>query len=144
MKIWAKYLTIGWSVVSVGIVIVSFQIIKDSYLEEDYEVMMVYKVPEKVAPTDKFPSEWEAVGEWEAVAENLFFGKNVFNTLSITKKEFVDRMKKAKGVTIKSKNKIKDKSIYLLLPLYAFTVWSIPIFVFSLVGLLFSRRNEPK
>jgi hypothetical protein len=138
MKIWAKYLTIGWFIVCVAIVIVSFQLMKSHFVEEDYEVMMVYKVPEKMAATDKFTHDWEAV------AENLFYNKDVFDTISITKKEFVDRMKKAKGVTIESKTKIKDKSVYLLLPLYAFAVWTIPILVFSLVGLLFSRKTEPK
>jgi len=142
MKIWAKYLTIGWSIVTVAIVIVSFQLMKSHFIEEDYEVMMVYKVPEKMPATDKFPHDWEAV------AENLFYNKTdplgllEFNTISITKKQFVDRMKKAKGVTIESKTKIKDKSAYLFLPLYAFGVWAIPILLFSLVGLLFSRRTE--
>ena len=52
MKIWAKYLTIGWSIVTVAIVIVSFQLMKSHFIEEDYEVMMVYKVPEKMPATD--------------------------------------------------------------------------------------------
>lgn len=138
MNIWAKYLTIGWSIVTVAIVIVSFQLMKNQFIEEDYEVMMVYKVPEKMATTDNVPSHWEAV------AENLFYNKDIFDTISITKKEFVERMKKAKGVTIESKNKIKDKSVYLFLPLYAFAVWTVPILVFSLVGLLFSRKAEVK
>lgn len=138
MKIWAKYLTIGWSIVTVAIVIVSFQLMKSHFIEEDYEVMMVYKVPEKMAATDNVP------GHWETISENLFYNKDVFDTISITKKEFIDRMKKAKGVTIESKTKIKDKSVYLFLPLYAFAVWTIPIVVFSLVGLLFSRKAEGK
>jgi hypothetical protein len=138
MKLWAKYLIIGWSIVTVAIVIVSFQLMKSHFIEEDYEIMMVYKEPEKMPASDNGP------GHWEAVAENLFFNKDVFDTIAITKKEFVDRMKKAKGVTIDSKTTIKDKSVYLFLPLYTFLVWTIPILVFSLVGFLFSRKAEDK
>jgi hypothetical protein len=131
MKIWAKYLIIGWSIVTVGIIIVSFQLMKNHFIEETYEVWVVYK-------------DLEEAGDLELIAQDLFYNKDVFDTLnpSITKKEFVERMKKAKRITIESKNKIKDKSIYLFLPLYAFAVWMIPILVFSLIGLLFSRKAE--
>lgn len=138
MKSWTKYLIIGWSIVSVGIIIVSFQLMKNDFIQEDYEIMMIYKTPEKIPPTEKFPNEWEVL------AEDLFYGKDVFDTLSITKKQFADRMKKAKGVTIESKNKVKDKSVYVFLPLYAFAVWAIPILVFSLLGILFYRKGEAK
>jgi hypothetical protein len=143
MKVWAKYLIIGWSVVSAAIIIVSFQIMKSEYIEEDYQVMMVYKVPEK----EKVEG---SAGHWEAVAENLFYTKtdplNLLDYISpvLTKKEFVEKMKKAKGITIESISKIKDKIIYVYLPIYAFAVWMIPILVFSLIGLLFSRKAESK
>ena len=51
-------------------------------------------------------------------------------------------MKKAKGITIRPRTNVKDESIYLFLPLYAFAVWMLPVLVFSLVGLLFSRNDE--
>jgi hypothetical protein len=121
----------------VAIVLVSFQLMKSHFIEEDYEVTTVFKVPEKLPATAN-------MSNWEFVGEDLFSGKDAFDAISITKKEFVDRMKKAKGVTIDSKTKIKDKSVYLYLPLYAFVVWMIPIVVFSLVGLLFSRKTEDK
>lgn len=133
VRIWAKYLIIGWSAVSVAIVIVSFQLMKSQFVEEDYGVTTVYKLPEKTPGTS-----------WELIGESLFHNNDISDSISITKKEFVDRMKKAKGVVIESKTKIKDKTVYLLLPLYAFAVWIIPILVFSLVGLLFSRKTESK
>jgi len=111
---------------------------KSHFIEEDYEVTLVYKTPEKVK------SATNSDKEWEIVAESLFFGKDVFDTISITKKEFIERIKKAKSVTIESKNKVKDTSVYLFFPIYAFIVWSIPVLVFSLIGLLFSRKNETK
>ena len=141
MKIWAKYLIIGWSIVSAAIIIVSFQIMKNDYIEEDYEVMMVYTVPEK----EKIEG---STGHLEAIAADLFYKKTDPLSLldyvapALTKKEFVEKMKKAKGITIESNSKIKDKIIYVYLPIYAFAVWMIPILVFSLMGLLFSRKAE--
>ena len=153
MRTWMKYLIIGWSIVSVGIIIVSFQIMKTDFIQEDYEINMIYKSPEKFVPKSaesivdsalkgKKEKQADFPHEWEVVAESLFYEKDVFDTLSITKKEFTDRMKKAKGVTIESKNKVKDKSVYVFLPLYAFTVWAIPILVFSLLGSLFTKKRE--
>jgi hypothetical protein len=138
MKLWAKYLTIGWSIVCVAIVIVSYQLMKSHFVEEDYEISTVLKVPEKIPSTDKESHNIEMIGEF------LFSGKDVFHTVSITKKEFVEKIKKAKGITIETKTKVKDNSIYLILPLYAFAIWMIPILVFSLVGLLFLTKKEVK
>ena len=138
MKLWAKYLTIGWSIVCVAIVIVSYQLMKSHFVEEDYEITTVLKVPEKIPSTDKESHDIEMIGEF------LFSGKDVFDTVSITKKEFVEKIKKAKGITIETKTKIKDNSIFLILPLYTFAIWMIPILVFSLVGLLFSKKKEVK
>ena len=149
MKIWAKYLIIGWSIVTFAIVIVSYQLTKSWFTE--YEIMAVYKVPEKMATTNNAPG-------WEVVAKDLFYiegdplalmpGSGVempgvgVETTSITKDEFLDKMKKAKGITIRPRTNVKDESIYLFLPLYAFAVWMLPVLVFSLVGLLFSRNDE--
>ena len=136
MKDWTKFLIIGWSIVSVGIIIVSFQIMKEDFIQEDYTIMMLLKTPERFAPTEEFP---------EGIvfdAQNLFHGKDIFDEFSITKKQFVERIKKAKEVTIESKNKIEDKSIYILLPLYAFGVWAIPIIVFALIGILFTKKDR--
>lgn len=143
MKAWMKYLIIGWSIVSVGIVIVSFQLMKLNSIEESHSIMLVYKAPEKPAPTGNVSDGWEVI------AEDLFYNKNGNDLLSpfdptITKKEFVDKMKKAKGITIESKSKVKDNSIYLWFPIYSFLVWGVPILVFSLVGLLFSRKSDSK
>jgi len=135
MKDWIKFLIIGWSIVSLGILIVSFQIMKEDFIQEDYEIMMIYKTPEKIAPTENFPHEWEAV------AENLFYGKDIFDNIAITKKQFVERMKKAKGVTITSKNRIKNRSVYTFLPVYAFGIWALPIIVFSLIGIVFTQKD---
>jgi hypothetical protein len=143
MKGWMKYLIIGWSIVSVGLVIVSFQLAKSDFIKEDYEIMMVLKAPEKAALT---PPPGYILDEPEVIAEKLFPGQKAKDFLdgldpSITKKEFVDKIKKAKGVTIESKTKV-NKAIYMILPIYAFLVWGIPILVFSLVGVIFGRAKK--
>ncbi len=134
MRTWMKYLVIGWSIISVGIIIISFQFMKKDFIEEAYEIYTVYKTPEK----ENSSSNWETIGE------NLFYEKDdhdLFNKF-ISKEEFVERMKKAKGINIYTKNRIKDRSIYVQLPLYAFAVWAIPILVFSLVGSLFTKKHD--
>jgi hypothetical protein len=140
MRTWIKYLIIGWSIVSIVLVIVSFQLAKSDFVKEDYEIMMVLKAPEKAALT---PPPGYILDEPEVIAEKLFPKQKAKDFLhgldpSITKKEFVDKIKKAKGVTIESKTKV-DKAIYVILPIYAFLVWGIPILVFSLVGVIFGR-----
>lgn len=134
MRIWAKYLIIGWSIVSVGIIIVTFQIMKAAFIDEDYEITIAYKTPEKVQATGNTQKEWEIVGE------TLFH--DVFDEISITKKQFIERIQKAKGITIESKHKLNDYKIYIYLPLYAFAVWGVPIVVFTLLGILFSKKKE--
>jgi hypothetical protein len=141
MKTWMKYLVIGWSIASVGIIIVSFQLIKSNVIKEHHTITMVYKTPEKPAAIDKVP-----IG-WEVIAEELFHEKDVFDRLSvldptITKLEFVDKIKKAKGLTIESKRNITDNSIYIFFPIYSFFVWGLPILVFSLIGVIFGREKK--
>jgi|GEM_PF-2599355 hypothetical protein len=136
MKVWIKYLIIGWSIACVGIVIVSFQLMKSHFIEEDYFITATLKEP--VKETLKDGREWTQTGEM------LFGYGDVFNEIALTKKEFVDRMKKAKGITIESKNTVRDNLIYIVLPIYVFTIWAIPILVFSLVGLIFDRGKKPQ
>ena len=138
MKEWIKFLIIGWSIVSVGIIIVSFQMMKEDYIQEDYTIMMLLKTPERFGVSEEDP---EGIFHWNA--ENLFLGeRGIFDENSITKKEFVERMKKAKGVEITSKNYIVDKSIYIFLPIYAFGVWAIPIIVFTLIRVVFTQKDR--
>jgi len=139
MRAWIKYLIIGWSIVSLGIVIVSFQLMKAHYIEEGYEIMMVHK-PTRMQ-LDKIPGEPDKFIEG-TIAESLFNDPNPYRNMSITKEEFVERMKKAKGVTIESKRMVKDKSIYLFFPLYSFIIWGLPILIFSLVGTIFGREKR--
>jgi hypothetical protein len=47
-------------------------------------------------------------------------------------------MKDEKGIIIDKEERV-NKIIYVLLPLYAITIWAIPIFVFSLIGI----SNDP-
>lgn len=138
MRTWMKYLIIGWSIVSVGIVIISFQVMKPDFIQEDYRIDLVFKTPEKVAPNVERITEELFAGKTTLTTEELFSGKDVFDKISITKEEFVDKIKKAKVITLESKTNV-NKDIYMVLPIYSFIIWCIPILVFSLVGVIFGR-----
>jgi hypothetical protein len=132
MRLWTKYLVVGWSLVCIGIVIVSFQVMKRQFIEEDFEVMLVYQSPQNTESGENI------------VGEDLFHGKDWVGKAAITKENFVDRIKKAKGFNIWSKHRVVNKGIFLYLPLYAFAVWAVPIVVLSLIGVLFSREKTKK
>ncbi len=129
MKTLIKYLIVGWSIVTISIIIISYQIMKEEFIQEDYFISFPLKNPEKIS--DKIT----------LIAEGLFGrDKDGYPTV-LTKKEFVEKIKKAKGVTIESQNKVKNKLIFLFLPLYSFTVWAVPILIFSLIGILFGKNK---
>jgi hypothetical protein len=129
MRTWMKYLVIGWSIVSVGIAALCLPVMKTHFIKEDYRVIMALKTPEKF-------------GDLERIGEDLFYdSKNGINDVSISKQEFVERMKKVKGVTIESKTTV-DSIIYKLLPIYTFFLWCIPITVFLLVFDIFDRMKK--
>lgn len=133
MKIWIKYLIIGWSIMCIGIIVVSYQIMKFNFVNEEYEITMSYKVPAKI------PSQESKANDWIIVAETLF-PQGLVDQAFTTQKEVKEKLMKAKGVTIKSKNEVKDNLIYVFLPLYAFIIWAFPILIFSLIGILFGKK----
>ena len=77
---------------------------------------------------------------WDAIAWGLYGADEE----TLAKKQLVERIMKAKGIMIASKSKVKDKSIYIFLPLYAFAVWAMPITVFSLVGIFLAKERLSK
>lgn len=125
-----------------GIFIVSYQMLKSEATVERHMVMLIPNAAENAAPAD---------GHWEIIGEDLFGGNLIDRKIdplslyepSITKKEFVHRMKKAKGVTIESKTRAIGKIVYVLFPIYAFAIWAIPITVFSVLGLIFGKEGAP-
>lgn len=144
MKTWIKYLIIGWSIVCVGIIIVSYLIMKREYVREDYGISIVYKA----SPN---PTPGQIYNTWEILGESLFkdVDRKEGELLLLSKEEFVQAIKRAKGdlsklkgIEIQSNSQVKDKSIYLALPLYSFTVWAIPILIFSLIGIIFQKKSS--
>jgi len=128
MRIWIKYLILDWSIVTVGIILISFQIMKNDFIKEDYEITEYLKNPETN------PSGFSL--------EEELFRDNILGQWAITKNEFVKRIKNSERIHIKSNHKIQDKTIYLYLPIYGFIVWGVPIFVFSLLGNLFGKSKN--
>lgn len=142
MKTWMKYLIIGWSIACVGIFIVSYQMLKSEAIVERHSVTLIPRSPENATPAY----------DWEAAGDDLF-GRDIvdkkidplsFYEPSITKQEFVHRMKNAKGVIIESKTRAIGKIIYVLFPIYAFAIWAIPITVFLVLGMIFGREERSR
>jgi hypothetical protein len=140
MKTWMKYFIIGWSIACVGIFIVSFQMLKSESLVERHTVTLIPESPESAQGDD-----WETVGKY-------LFGSDLvekkmdpfsFHEPSITQREFVYKMKKAKGVIIESKTRVMGKILYVVFAIYAFAIWAIPITAFMILGLIFSMQGTP-
>ncbi len=127
MRIWMKYLIVGWSIISVGIILVSFQIMKYDFINEDYEI-----------------TEYLKNSTTNPIAISLgeeLFRDNAFGQWAITKTEFINRIKNSKNIHLQSNHKVQNRTIYLYLPIYGFMVWGIPIFIFSLLGDLFGKNK---
>ncbi len=127
MGIWTKYLIVGWSLITVGIILVSFQIMKYDLIKEDYELTEFLKTSETT------PKDVSIEGE--------LFKDNAFGEWAITKSEFISRIKNSEGIRLRSNHKIQYQKIYLYLPIYGFVVWSAPICVFALLGFLFGKAK---
>lgn len=122
-----KFLVIGWSIVCVGIMLFTYPIMKKQYIDEDYEIYLALKEPVKVGKNSY------------RLSESLFQQDE-----RITKKQMVSRLQDTniENITITTIQKRFDDRIYIVLPLFTFLVWVIPVTVFSLVGVLFSRRTD--
>lgn len=126
MKTWVKYLIIGWSIVCIGIIVVSFQILKKDYIQEDFSIDLLLRTPEKVGDNI------------ELIADFLYFDQN---EKSLSKDQFIERIKGSKAIEFQSKHTVKNKSIYLYLPIYSFIIWAFPILLFTLLGVLFEKTR---
>lgn len=127
MRIWMKYLIIGWSIVVVGLLIISFQIMKKQFIQEDYEIALPLCKPEVVDKNIEF------------IAGVLYYDDN---EKFLSKHEFINRIKGVKSIKLESNHRVKDNVIYIALPLYTFGLWALPIFVFALVGNLFTGKAK--
>jgi hypothetical protein len=72
------------------------------------------------------------------IAESLYHNDDEF----LSKEKFIERVKVAKYIELHSNFKVKNKSIYLYLPIYAFMVWAFPILMFALLGNLFKTNRN--
>lgn len=92
MKIWIKYFIIGWSIINVGILIVSFQIMKSEFIKTSIGV----KLQKTEAPS---PGALFSGSDRE---KSMFKDSESF----ISKEEFLNRMKNEKGIIIDKKEKV--------------------------------------
>ena len=128
MRIWMKYLIVGWSIITAGIILAAFQVMKYDFIKEDYEINEYLK-----------NSELNPSG---ISLEEELFKDNAFGQWAITKSEFINRIKNSERIHLESNHKVQYRTIYLYLPIYGFIIWSVPIFVFSLLGYLFGKSKN--
>ena len=137
MKTYFKYLIIGWSIVSIVLVILSFQVMKKEFIEEKFVLWM--------------PSLKQAEGKY-VFGEQLFqitleeLGKKVKARYSeysdledrdVGRRVF-DKYLKDKGLDVELR--YEPSIFYIVFPIYTFFIWALPVIVFSLVGIIFSRK----
>ena len=75
MRIWMKYLIVGWSVITARIILAAFQVMKYDFIKEDYEINEYLK-----------NSELNPSG---ISLEEELFKDNAFGQWAITKSEFI-------------------------------------------------------
>lgn len=154
MNTWIKYLIIGWSIVSVGLVVLSFRVTKRSIIEEKYFISLPESIQHKISRiiTPRLPEGF--ILDMTNYKKEGFTDQEIFDytlkklaemlsdaKITLTTKEFNTILKDVKELQIESQHKVKNPlEFYILFPLYAFLIWALPIIVFSLVGLVFSRK----
>ena len=121
MKTWLKYLVIGWSIVCIGIVIVSFQIMKKDYVKDSYNIDLPMQSGPGLLP----------------IARIIFDNENEM----LSKEQFIEVIKGCKSIELRSEHKVINRAIYLYLPIYSFIVWALPILVFAFLGIIFEKAK---
>ena len=136
MNTWMKYLVVGWSIVSLGIILVSFQLMNKNLINENYIIPLPETLQAKISEAKKHDYTNQEVIDY---LQDKFKELIDRETLSI-KAEELNKLLMTKELHIKSQHNV-DSIIYLILPIYAFGIWAIPILVFSIVGSIFSRKS---
>ncbi len=136
MKTWMKYLIIGWSIVSVVVVLISFQIMREDIIEEEYYIPLPELLQTKIkeAKQDGY-NDQEIVDFLLNQLEELITQKK----LSPTEEE-LNALLKTKEIQVRFQRNV-EPILYIVLPIYAFLIWALPILVFSLIGTIFTRRD---
>ena len=137
MKTWMKYLVIGWSIVSVGLILVTFQIMKKDFIEERYFIKPPALLQNKINNAKEERYSNKEIYEYlvDKYKELLIDKKMSKNT-----EELNDILKDEGILRIESQHRT-ESLIYLLLPAYTFLIWAVPIMVFSLCGLVFDKKR---
>jgi hypothetical protein len=110
IKAWIRMLVIGWSIVSVGIILVSYQVMKHGYVTEDYSV--------------ELPLQGSFSGEITGISRLLYADRD---DQYLSKQQFLESIKDAKAINLHSSYTVKNQAIYLYLPIYSFVIWAFPI-----------------
>lgn len=125
MKNYFKFLIICWTICSVPICVTLFSTVKASYIEQEYYYALV-RHPDRPTNVD---------GKTRYLAWKELARRGVI-------KEEIEQMVKDKSDVAKYVEYTNvDSALYVWYPIMCFLIWSIPITVFSLLGILFERRK---
>jgi hypothetical protein len=125
MKTYFKLLIICWSIFSIPICFTLFSTVKTSYVEQEHYFVII-RHPDRL--TGKDAELRRAV--WEEMERRGLINKQIEEM--IKDKSDVGRYVEYTNV---------DSALYVWYPIMCFLIWSIPITVFSLLGILFERRK---
>jgi len=150
MKTWMKYLVIGWSIVSVGLIMVTFQIMKKGFIEERYYIPLSESLPPEFGTRKtvegnelegfKVPEGYILKHKGRDLLEVIVKDKLAEQDIYLDDIEFDTLINGIKGINVVSSHRVKNTRILINGTIYAFLIWVLPILVFSLVGMIFSRK----
>ena len=122
MKAFFRSVVIGWSVAGIGIFIVSYKEMKLGVQSTKVELNML-------KPSG---GGWQDVLKVESLSEPPGVVPGWFKEIAA---------KNPKSLEYKETNSLEG-NFYFLLPAFCFSVWAIPILVFSVLGLLFGKKEK--
>lgn len=125
MKTYFKLLIIGWSICSIPICFTLFSTVKTSYMEQRH-YFVILKHPDRHTRED---------------AKELHYIWKEFERLGAINRQIEEMIKDKSDVGQYVEYTNVDSALYVWYPIMCFLIWSIPITVFSLLGILFERRK---
>lgn len=122
MKAFFKLMVIGWSIACIGIFIISYKEMKLGVQSIKVELYML-------KPSG---GGWEDVLKVESLTEPPGVIPQWFKEIA---------SQNPKSLEYRETHSLEG-NFYLLLPIFCFAVWAVPISVFSILGLLFGKKEN--
>lgn len=122
MRAFFKLLVIGWSIACIGIFIVSYKEMKLGSQSIKVELNML----------KESGGGWQDVLKIESLTEPPGVIPKWFKEIAA---------QNPKTLEYRETNSLEG-NFYFMLPIYCFGIWAIPILVFSVIGILFGKKEH--